>query len=49
LAGAGGSGIVIIRYADTFAAASATTGSPTVTVSGGYRIYTFTGTGSITW
>lgn len=44
---AGDSGIVIIRYADTFAAAT-TTGSPTVVVSGGYRIYTFTGAGTIT-
>ena len=46
--GAGGSGVVIIRYADTFAAAT-TTGSPTVTVTGGYRIYQFTGSGSITF
>jgi hypothetical protein len=47
--GAGGSGIVIVRYPDTFAAARATTGSPTVTVSGGFRVYTFTGSGSITF
>jgi hypothetical protein len=40
---------VIIRYADTFAAATATTGSPTITVSGGFRTYTFTGNGSITF
>lgn len=46
---AGGSGIVIIRYADTFAAATSTTGSPTITVSGGYRTYTWTGSGSITF
>jgi hypothetical protein len=45
----GGSGIVIIRYADTFAAASATTGSPTITVAGGYRVYKFTSSGSITF
>ena len=45
----GGSGIVIIRYADTFDAASATTGSPTVTVTGGYRIYQWTSSGSITF
>jgi hypothetical protein len=29
--------------------AATTTGSPTITVSGGYRIYTFTGSGSITF
>jgi hypothetical protein len=38
-----------LRYADTFDAAAATTGSPTITVSGGYRIYTFTASGSITF
>jgi hypothetical protein len=27
----------------------ATTGSPTITVSGGYRTYVWTGNGSITW
>ena len=46
--GAGGSGIVIIRYSDSRAAAS-TTGSPTVTVAGGYREYKFTSSGSITF
>ena len=46
-ANGGGSGIVIIRYADSNAAAI-TTGSPTVTVTGGYRIYKFTGDGTIT-
>jgi hypothetical protein len=40
---------VIIRYADTYDAASATTGSPTITVTGGYRIYKFTASGSITF
>jgi len=44
----GESGIVIIRYASSYAPAT-TTGSPTVTVSGGYRIYQFTGVGSITF
>jgi hypothetical protein len=47
--GIGGSGIVIVRYADSNAAASATTGSPTVIVTGGYRIYKFTASGSITF
>ena len=46
--GAGGSGIVIIRYADSYPAASATTGSPTITVAGGYRVYTWTASGSVT-
>jgi hypothetical protein len=45
---AGGSGVVIIRYSDTYRSAT-TTGSPTVTVSGGYRIYQFTGNGTITF
>jgi hypothetical protein len=30
-------------------AAAATTGSPTITVAGGYRVYRFTGSGSITF
>jgi hypothetical protein len=47
--GTGGSGIVIIRYADSFTAAASTTGSPAVVVTGGYRYYTFTGSGSITF
>ena len=47
--GAGGSGIVIIRYPDTNVAATSTTGSPTITVTGGYRIYTWTSSGSITF
>ena len=47
--GAGGSGIVIIRYPDTTPAASSTTGSPTITVAGGYRVYEFTASGSITF
>jgi hypothetical protein len=46
--GAGGSGIVILRYPDSYAVAT-TTGSPTVTVTGGYRIYQFTASGTITF
>jgi len=39
---------VIIRHASAFDTAT-TTGSPTITTSGGYTIYTFTGDGSISW
>jgi hypothetical protein len=38
----------VIRYVDSQPAAI-TTGSPTVTVSGGYRTYRFTGSGTITF
>jgi hypothetical protein len=44
--GNGGSGVVIIRATQ---AASSTTGSPTYTTSGSYHIYTFNGSGSITY
>jgi hypothetical protein len=47
--GNGGSGSVVIRYPDTFPLAISTTGSPTVTTSGGYRVYEWTGSGSITF
>lgn len=47
-AAAGGSGVVIIRHADTFPTQT-TTGSPTVTTASGYRIYKFTSSGSITF
>ena len=48
--GKGGDGVVIARYPDYFAPASTVTGSPTITVTGGYRIYKWTtpGAGSIT-
>ena len=45
----GGSGIVILRTADSVAAAASTTGSPTITVAGGYRIYKWTSSGSVTF
>jgi hypothetical protein len=47
--GNGGSGIIIVRYSDIYANATTTTGSPTYSESGGYKTYTFTGSGSITW
>jgi hypothetical protein len=47
--GAGGSGIVIIRYDSGYNAAASTTGSPLITVADGYRVYEWTGSGSITF
>jgi hypothetical protein len=47
--GAGGSGIVIIRYPNSFRDATSTTGAPTFTNIGGYKIYTFTQSGTITF
>jgi hypothetical protein len=44
----GGSGVVIIRYADSHPAAS-TTGSPVITADGAYRVYQFNASGSITF
>jgi hypothetical protein len=46
---AGGSGLVSLRYPDSFPAATSTTGSPTTVTSGGYRYYTWNGNGSITF
>jgi hypothetical protein len=45
----GGSGIVIVRYPDTYNAAASTTGSPTITVANGYRTYMFLSSGTITF
>jgi hypothetical protein len=45
--GNGGKGVVIIRYPDTFA--NATVSGATLSVTGGYKIYRFTDTGSITF
>ena len=47
--GNGGSGIVVLSYLNTYPPASSTTGSPTVTNTGGRRVYVWTGSGSITW
>jgi hypothetical protein len=49
VAGSGGSGIVVIRYPDTYATAISTTGSPTVTYPTGFIVYTFNSSGSITF
>jgi hypothetical protein len=46
---AGGSGIVIIRYPDTFKLATSSTGSPTISTLDGFRIYKWTSSGSITF
>jgi len=50
-AGTGGSGVVIIAYTTEFDEATSTTGSPTYSSASraGYHVYTFTGTGSITF
>lgn len=45
----GGSGIVVIRYLNTKADAVSTTGSVSYLNSGGYKRYTFYGSGSIRW
>ena len=45
---AGGSGVVMVKYSDSLAALTSTTGSPDITVSGGYRLYRWTGSGSFT-
>ena len=47
--GAGGSGIAVFRYPAIFNAATATTGSPIYSTVDGYRVYIFTGSGSITF
>jgi hypothetical protein len=44
---AGGSGIVIVRYPQVNAAPALVTGSPQVSYSDGYQIYTWTSSGSI--
>lgn len=46
IGGNGGSGIVMVRYPNSYPNA-VTTGSPTLTNSGGYKIYTFNASGTI--
>jgi hypothetical protein len=45
--GIGGSGIVILRWPETYLAANSTTGSPITSNVAGYRMYAFTGSGTI--
>jgi hypothetical protein len=47
-AGNGGSGVVIISYANTFKDATVT-GSPIFSNTGGKKIYTFLNSGTIQW
>jgi hypothetical protein len=48
-AGNGGAGVVIIRYPDSYAVAVAVTGTPAYSLLGGYRIYRFNSSGSLTF
>jgi len=45
--GIGGSGIVILRWPEIYFAANLTTGSPITSNVGGFRMYAFTGSGTI--
>ena len=45
----GGSGIVIIRYPSYLAPATSTTGSPETYTTGGWRVYLFVASGTITF
>jgi hypothetical protein len=47
--GGGGSGVVVIRYLNSYANAVSTTGSPTYCNDGTYKIYRWTGSGSVTF
>jgi len=47
--GTGGSGIVILRYPSYLAPATSTTGSPETYVTGGWRVYKFVASGTITF
>ena len=47
--GTGGSGVVILRYESYLDPAANTNGTVSVTTANGYRYYTFTSSGNITW
>jgi hypothetical protein len=47
--GAGGSGIVILRYPSYLAPATSTTGGPEMYVAGAWRVYKFVASGTITF
>jgi hypothetical protein len=47
--GAGGSGIVVIRYPSYYALPASTTGSPQTYTYGNWRVYIWTSSGSITF
>jgi hypothetical protein len=49
LSGAGGSGIVIIRYPSYQVAATSTTGGPEMYIAGAWRVYKFVASGTITF
>jgi hypothetical protein len=49
LAGNGGSGIVVIRYSSYLVPATSTTGSPRTYITGNWRVYVFTASGTITF
>ena len=47
--GAGGSGIVILRYPSYLAPATSTTGGPETYIAGAWRVYKFVASGTITF
>ena len=47
--GNGGSGLIVIAYSEAFPAPSQITGTYTQPTRAGYRVYRFTGSGSITF
>ena len=49
IGGAGGSGIVIIRYPSYQVAATSTTGGPEMYIANGWRVYKFVASGTITF